>query len=97
MPQLTFLPSLQAIIYVVDSSDRERVPTSRSELLSMLSEEELADAKLLVFANKQDQPGAMSAAEVSDALGLDTLKNRQWSIHKSCATKGEGLEEGLDW
>lgn len=28
---------------------------------------------------------------------MDTLKNRQWSIHKSCAIKGEGLEEGLDW
>lgn len=39
----------------------------------------------------------MSAAEVSEGLGLDTLKNRQWSIFKSCAIKGEGLEEGLDW
>lgn len=39
----------------------------------------------------------MTAAEVSEGLGLDTLKNRQWSIHKSCAIKGEGLEEGLDW
>lgn len=39
----------------------------------------------------------MTAAEVSTGLGLDTLKNRQWSIHKSCAIKGEGLEEGLDW
>lgn len=45
----------------------------------------------------QDQPDAMTAAEVSEGLGLDTLKNRQWSIHKSCAIKGEGLEEGLDW
>lgn len=45
----------------------------------------------------QDQPDAMTPAEVSEGLGLDTLKNRQWSIHKSCAIKGEGLEEGLDW
>jgi ADP-ribosylation factor-like protein 1 len=39
----------------------------------------------------------MTPAEVSEALGLDTLKERQWSIHKSCAIKGEGLDEGLDW
>lgn len=39
----------------------------------------------------------MTPAEVSEGLGLDTLKGRQWSIHKSCAIKGEGLEEGLDW
>lgn len=48
-------------------------------------------------ARSQDQPDAMTPAEVSEGLGLDTLKNRQWSIFKSCAIKGEGLEEGLDW
>lgn len=105
-------------MYVVDSSDRERLGINKAELLAMLSEDELADAKLLVFANKQvsarvpcrsrqtnqaepapdqDQADAMTPAEVSEGLGLDTLKDRQWSIHKSCAIKGEGLEEGLDW
>jgi hypothetical protein len=39
----------------------------------------------------------MTEAEVSEGLGLDTLKGRQWAIHKACAIKGEGLEEGLDW
>ncbi|GAA6028439.1 hypothetical protein NBRC10512_003201 [Rhodotorula toruloides] len=87
----------KAVVYVVDSSDRERLPINKAELLAMLNEEELHDAKLLVFANKQDQPDAMTPAEVSEGLGLDTLKNRQWSIFKSCAIKGEGLEEGLDW
>jgi hypothetical protein len=24
-------------------------------------------------------------------------KGREWSVRGSCATKGEGLEEGLDW
>jgi len=89
--------STQAVIYVVDSADRERIPTSRAELLAMLAEDELQDCKLLVFANKQDQENAMSVAEVSDALGLHTLKGRQWTIMKSCAIKGEGLEEGLEW
>ncbi|PWN52071.1 putative ARL1-ADP-ribosylation factor [Violaceomyces palustris] len=86
-----------AIIYVIDSSDSERLSIARSELLSMLSEEELKEAKLLVFANKQDLPGALNEGEVSEKLGLSELKDRQWSIFKCCATKGEGLEEGLDW
>lgn len=43
----------KAVVYVVDSSDRERLGINKAELLAMLSEEELADAKLLVFANKQ--------------------------------------------
>jgi ADP-ribosylation factor-like protein 1 len=43
----------KAVVYVVDSSDRERLGINKGELLAMLSEDELADAKLLVFANKQ--------------------------------------------
>ena len=42
------------MIYVVDSSDKERVETARDELQKMLSEDELKDAVLLVLANKQD-------------------------------------------
>ncbi|KAJ2268079.1 Arf GTPase arl1, partial [Coemansia sp. RSA 370] len=84
-------------IYVVDSCDRDRITTSRDELAAMLEEEELRDSVLLVFANKQDMKGAMSAAEVSESLGLPRLKNRQWGIYKTSALKGEGLDEGLDW
>ena len=57
----------------------------------------MRDAVLLVFANKQDIPGAMSASEVSESLGLGMLKNRQWTIFKCSATKGDGLNDGLDW
>ena len=88
----------QAIIYVIDSSDTARLATSRSELLTMLSEDELKSVPVLVFANKQDVEGASGPAEVSEKLGLaGQEKGREWSVRGSCATKGEGLEEGLDW
>ena len=70
---------------------------SSEELSKMLREDELRDAKLLVFANKQDLPNAMSVAEVTDKLGLHALKNRKWYIQSCCATSGDGLYEGLDW
>ena len=64
----------------------------------MLSEDELRDVPLLVFANKQDIDGAMKSEEVSEVLGLaGQEKSRPWSVRGSCATKGEGLEDGLDW
>lgn len=64
----------------------------------MLSEDELRGVPLLVFANKQDIGGALKEEEVSEALGLaGAEKGRPWSVRGSCATKGEGLEEGLDW
>lgn len=63
----------------------------------MLQEDELRDAVLLVFANKQDLPNAMTAAEVTDKLHLHVIKNRYWYIQSTCATTGDGLYEGLDW
>ena len=61
----------------------------------MLNEDELRDALLLVFANKQDLPNAMNAAEITDKLGLHSLRQRSWYIQATCATSGDGLYEGL--
>ncbi|KAJ7391804.1 Arf GTPase arf1, partial [Desmophyllum pertusum] len=85
------------LIFVVDSNDRERVGEARDELNKMLGEDELRDAIVLIFANKQDLPNAMNAAEITDKLGLHQLRNRSWYIQATCATSGDGLYEGLDW
>merc|ERR1711982_187310 len=87
----------QGLIFVVDSNDRDRAEDAREELNKMLSEDEMRDAVLLVFANKQDLPQAMPAAEVTEKLGLSNMRNRQWFIQSACATTGDGLYEGLDW
>ena len=65
--------------------------------VNLLQEEELRGAAVLIFANKQDLPGALDAAAVTEALELHKLKSRQWAIFKTSAIKGEGLFEGLDW
>eukprot|EP00408_Alexandrium_pacificum_P058047 CAMPEP_0171167900 /NCGR_PEP_ID=MMETSP0790-20130122/7439_1 /TAXON_ID=2925 /ORGANISM="Alexandrium catenella, Strain OF101" /LENGTH=181 /DNA_ID=CAMNT_0011632735 /DNA_START=88 /DNA_END=633 /DNA_ORIENTATION=- len=85
------------LIYVVDSNDRDRVEDAKEELSKMLNEDEMRDAVVLVFANKQDLPNAMTAAEVTEKLGLHNLRHRQWFIQSACATTGDGLYEGLDW
>jgi len=92
-----YFQNTQGIIFVVDSSDRERIVEAREELHKMLSEEELRSAVLLVFANKQDLPNAASTAELANALQLPNLRQRSWYIQACCATNGEGLFEGLDW
>ena len=45
----------------------------------------------------QDLPGALSEAQVAEALGLHDIRGRPWAIYKTSAIKGEGLFEGLDW
>lgn len=56
-----YFQNTQGIIFVVDSNDRERVSEAREELQRMLNEDELRDALLLVFANKQDLPVSFPA------------------------------------
>mmetsp|Transcript_73733 Transcript_73733/g.194452 ORF Transcript_73733/g.194452 Transcript_73733/m.194452 type:complete len:183 (+) Transcript_73733:59-607(+) len=86
----------QGAIFVVDSSDQDRVEDAREELFKMLAEEEMRGAALLVLANKQDLPNAMKTAELSQKLGLHELRGRDWFIQGACATTGEGIYEGLD-
>lgn len=92
-----YYQNTQGLIFVVDSNDRDRIMECREELHKMLDEDEMRDAKLLVFANKQDLPNAMSAAEITEKLGLNTIRSRQWYIQSACATSGDGLFEGFDW
>ncbi|XP_048474904.1 ADP-ribosylation factor 1-like isoform X2 [Rhincodon typus] len=92
-----YFQNTQGLIFVVDSNDKERMSEAREELMQMLGEDELHDAVLLVFANKQDLPNAMSAAQITDKLGLNALRNRVWYIQATCATSGDGLCSGLDW
>lgn len=92
-----YYPNTNAIIFVVDSSDKERITDAKHELHLMLEEEELKGVVLLVFANKQDLPGSLGISEVSEALGLTVIRNRQWTVIQSSALKGVGITEGLDW
>lgn len=92
-----YFHNTQGLIFVVDSSDRERIDKARAELEKMLGEDELRDAVIVVFANKQELPNAMTAAELTDKLGLHSLRQRTWYIQGTCATNGSGLYEGLDW
>merc|ERR1719361_3204891 len=93
-----------SIIFVVDSNDRERIDdlsgsdNSAKEMLHrLLAENELQNIPLLVYANKQDLPNAMSVSEMAEKLGLYQVKDRQWHIQSTCAVTGDGLYQGLDW
>jgi len=84
-----------ALIFVVDSSDIERLELARDELFNVLDEEELKDAKVLIYANKMDI-STLQLSEIAERLGLSKLK-REWKIQATCAMTGEGIYEGLDW
>mmetsp|Transcript_131951 Transcript_131951/g.358313 ORF Transcript_131951/g.358313 Transcript_131951/m.358313 type:complete len:184 (-) Transcript_131951:648-1199(-) len=85
------------VIFVVDSSDHERMEEAREELHNLLREEQMQEATVLVYANKQDVPQALVASEVADRLGLHSLRSKSWFVQEASATGGAGTAEGLDW
>ena len=95
-----YFEKTDGLIWVVDSSDKARLETCKMELCSLLQQEKLAGASLLILANKQDVKGSYNANEIATILGLkeDTsFQNRHWSIRGCSAVTGEGLQDGMDW
>ncbi|XP_012836379.1 PREDICTED: ADP-ribosylation factor-like, partial [Erythranthe guttata] len=75
-----YFQNTQGLIFVVDSNDRDRVEDAKDELNMMLNQDELREAVLLVFANKQDLSNAMNADELTDKLGLNSIKRRWYTF-----------------
>jgi Arf/Sar family protein len=92
-----YFNNTDGLIYVVDSLDRERIGKAKQEFQEIIKDPFMLNSIILVFANKQDMRGAMSPREVCEGLGLFDLKNRKWHIQGTCALRGDGLYEGLDW
>lgn len=93
-----YFDKINAIIFVVDSSDRERMPRAAEELHKVIEDLELSHAPVLIFANKQDIEGAMSKDEVNEALNLQNVQeSRKKDIcFQACSARnGEGIWEGI--
>ncbi|KAJ1135338.1 hypothetical protein NDU88_001778 [Pleurodeles waltl] len=93
----TYYSNTEFVILVVDSTDRERLTVTREELYRMLAHEDLQNAAVLIFANKQDVKNSMSTSEISKYLTLSGIKDHPWHIQACCALTGEGLPAGLEW
>ncbi|CAN0474714.1 unnamed protein product [Ectocarpus sp. 12 AP-2014] len=92
-----------ALIFVVDSNDHERIEEARDELFHILQDPNMDGCQtVLIFLNKQDLPGAISPSVMRSKLGLDgvgrnPLMKRTWYMQGCCAVTGEGVYDGLDW
>lgn len=65
-----YFENTQGLIYVVDSSDRDRIAESAEALAMILSDESMSGVPVLVYANKMDLPNSMTVPQISESLGL---------------------------
>lgn len=95
-----YFEQTDALIWVVDSCDRsDRLLICRNELHSLLKEERLSGASLLIFCNKQDLRDALTLQDISTLLNLKDISTHHWSIHACSAKSGDskGILMGMDW
>lgn len=85
-----YYDNTDGMVFVVDSSDEERLGECVEELNSLLAEEGLAKVPLLVYANKQDLQFALEAEEILNKLKLMEIQNRTWNIQACSAVTNEG-------
>ena len=89
--------STDAIVYVIDSKDDEYFEESKSQFYKLLAHPNLKNATILIFANKQDLPGAKSVSQLIQDYEFDKIKYHIWQIQACSALKGDGLVTGIKW
>ncbi len=93
----------QGLIYVVDANDRERIDLACEELKKSLNDPSMDQCEsVLILANKMDLPHSLTVDQIVEKMDVYNLprvrgKQRDWFVQPSCAVKGEGLYEGLEW
>lgn len=100
-----YFPNTDAVIFVVDSNDGSRLTEGgddrksvQEELFTILADSQLSNAALLILANKQDLPQALSVEEIAKTLSLKDIGGRRnWFIQGCSGATGRGLVEGFDW
>lgn len=93
-----YFEQTDGIVWVIDSSAPHRLELCRDELYSVLSEQRLLSASLLILANKQDVPGAVGVEEIKILLGWDQIQERcRCRVLPCSALTGEHIQEGLEW
>ena len=91
----SYYKGINGLIFVIDSEDRQGITEAQEEFSYALSHDDLKHIPVLILANKQDLPGAMTVTEVVEKLELFKIRDRPWHLQGTCALSGEGLEQGF--
>ncbi|KAM5293373.1 ADP-ribosylation factor-like protein 14 [Ctenodactylus gundi] len=91
-----YCENTQGLVYVVDSTDLQRLGASRKEFKHILKNEHIKNVPVVILANKQDLPGALTAEDITRMFKVKKLcSDRNWYVQPCCAITGEGLAEGF--
>lgn len=93
----THIKNIDAIVYVVDASDRRSVASSAKMFQSLLALNSLSGIPVLTFANKQDKFDVIPTQTLIEIFDMHKIKDREWTVLPSTASTGKGLQRGFEW
>lgn len=85
------------VVFVIDSSDIDRIDLAKTELHTLMSHKELTGKPFLILANKQDLPRALDKKKMIKALDLNAVSWLKWQVVECTATKNSRVKLGLEW
>ncbi|KAL3873468.1 hypothetical protein ACJMK2_036581 [Sinanodonta woodiana] len=91
-----YLKGSKGLVYVIDSSDKERLEEARKELFSICKIPDFQGIPIVVIANKQDMPGAMDPKYIAEFFKLKAQTDRDWCVRGSSALTGNGVGDSLE-
>ncbi|CAH1247208.1 small COPII coat GTPase SAR1B-like [Branchiostoma lanceolatum] len=104
-----YLPAINGVVFLIDAADRSRYKEGKEELDSLLTDEQIANAPVLILGNKIDKPGAASEEELRQWFGLHgqttgkgnvplhELNTRPVELFMCSVLKRQGYGEGFRW
>ncbi|ELP92824.1 ADP-ribosylation factor, putative [Entamoeba invadens IP1] len=87
----------QAIIYVIDTNDQDRINEAKEFVHQFCIDEELFNVPILFYLNKTDLPNALTKQEIIDKMELQSIAGHEWMCQECCGITGDGSFEGLGW
>ena len=103
-----YFPAVDGIVFLVDVADNIRIPEARNEIISLMNDEQIADAPILILCNKIDMPTAYSEDQIRSYFGFQTTgkgkvsrdglgERRPVEIFMCSVLKKQGYGEGFQW
>lgn len=83
--------------FLVDSADPHTISASKQELHALSDLDTLYDIPILVLANKNDLPEALTLEDVQKSLDISTIKHHQVTCYSISVKEGNNMEAVLNW
>ncbi|KAG0216618.1 ADP-ribosylation factor-like protein 8B [Mortierella sp. GBA43] len=88
---------VNAIVFVLDAADRDKLDAAKTELRNLLDKPQLANIPVLVLGNKNDLPGALTVDEIVDIMDLKQISSREVSCYSISAKNQVNIDITLQW